>query len=884
MENLKNDDRENVALAKKKDKNAIQYLYEKHYRDVYYTCFQYVKDEETAKDLTQDAFVKAFEKIDDLRENEKFKSWVCQIAGRMSLNYLKRENIIDFSSMDDEENEDMYENEISYENEKSPEEVLVEKEVADVLLQAINKLPKDQSLSVIMFYYESLSVKEIAERFECSENTIRGKLRYAQKNLRKLIENLEDEGIKLKAIALLPFLNILFETEKDTAFADISVPVRSHVEKTQVAGKEAFSSIEEADMPNIVSDKVTTSPLAEVAGKTSHFALQEVIKIGAILAITALTIGLISGIGEKNKEKERFEQLEQEKENYEDEIYEYKEPVDTENEYVNGRAFFNSDPVNIYGKCYCYIDKVDQSKVFVNIETNEELLRIPKDYHSYEGSATDILAKGCYNTENVIINLSDTKGEDVRELTRMLYIIAKDASYAYSDTMYVGDEVQGGYSLDFYADDHLTLNQEKYLVYLSGADNKFTLKSVNVEDGSIYYEKEMPKGYVYSKSEQYLTYYDTANEEILVINADNGELIKGHDTKKPRWDIRIVGDYYVEFTFFEEHIGADEVNRYLTGYKRYDVDGNVDVNLTFSKEERVVIKDIEDGGRGRGAKYLLVEKRDGDKYLRGIVTSDFTEVVPISEENEFICVRSDSDANVYLVDNNDRNKDGYCIFGDGEEILEFGFMGIGNYDSIIPGKVGDDFGFINQKNGKYFTTPQRFLESFLGMLQSNNDNVENKVFYGLSDEPVAFSGIYDKDMNLLYETNYWVDNFDDDNPPTLTWNDKLGIALSNDYENSMNVVSMYSDKDKKVKEITTDNNVRYAYMLDKENMLYISQKETESGDYVYYKKNITTGEEVEVYRGKYGSLYGYSEDGFIVGEDTSKLQTVDNFEIVRFKK
>lgn len=228
---------QNVALAKEKNSQAMSFLYEHFYKDVYYTCLKFLNNEELAKDMTHDTFIKAFEKLDDLSDDTKFKSWICQIANRLSLNYIKRSNIITFEEMP--ESEELLSS--SYEGDKTPEDITVDNEVATTLLQAIAKLPNDQRICVFMFYYENMSVKEIASQIECTENTVRGKLRYASNNLQKYIENLGDNGLKLRCIGILPFLYAIFNVERASITATPSAQALASI--AQISGNVVNSAL-----------------------------------------------------------------------------------------------------------------------------------------------------------------------------------------------------------------------------------------------------------------------------------------------------------------------------------------------------------------------------------------------------------------------------------------------------------------------------------------------------------------------------------------------------------------------------------------------------------------------------------------------------------------
>ena len=69
-----------------------------------------------------------------------------------------------------------------------------------------------------MFYYEDMSVKEIASAYGIFENTVRSRLNYAKKFITFEIKKLEDKGVKLRSTAALPFLYLIFAQE-EKAFA-----------------------------------------------------------------------------------------------------------------------------------------------------------------------------------------------------------------------------------------------------------------------------------------------------------------------------------------------------------------------------------------------------------------------------------------------------------------------------------------------------------------------------------------------------------------------------------------------------------------------------------------------------------------------------------------
>lgn len=211
-----------VERAINKDNEAIEILFKTYYKDVLYVCGKLGLNEEDAKDIAQDSFITAFSTLSDIKDKSKFKQWVCGIANNKALNLLRHNKVLQIDSIDSEE----YSLEIPG-KEKATEDIVIDNEVADILKGLIDKLPLEQRIAVFMFYYEDMSVKEIAAAYGCPESTIRSRLNYAKKTMEAEINKMEDKGIKLRCIGALPFLFMLFAKEAK-AFA-CEVPVSTAI-------------------------------------------------------------------------------------------------------------------------------------------------------------------------------------------------------------------------------------------------------------------------------------------------------------------------------------------------------------------------------------------------------------------------------------------------------------------------------------------------------------------------------------------------------------------------------------------------------------------------------------------------------------------------------
>lgn len=192
-----------VAAARAGDQNAISDLYNSTYQRAYGIARQYVKDEENALDVLQTAYVKAFENLDKLQSPDKFDKWINQIVANGSKDFLKRKTAILFSQMGETDDEP-----IDFEDDRTeyqPAEAVDYNETKRLVRGILDSLSDEQRLVTLMFYFESLSVKEIAGQLGCSENTIKSRLNYARQKIKTEVLVLEKKGTKLYGLAPIPF-------------------------------------------------------------------------------------------------------------------------------------------------------------------------------------------------------------------------------------------------------------------------------------------------------------------------------------------------------------------------------------------------------------------------------------------------------------------------------------------------------------------------------------------------------------------------------------------------------------------------------------------------------------------------------------------------------
>ena len=162
-------------------------VYLKYVSLVYNVALQYVQNVPDAEEITQDVFIKVYEKHDSFKGESALKTWVYRIAINTSLDAIKaksRKKRAAFANRDDAALE-----KISDFN--HPGAALENKEALALLFEAINQLPEVQRSVLILLKVEDLSQKEVAEILDKSQKAVESTFQRAKQNLKKILDKTE---------------------------------------------------------------------------------------------------------------------------------------------------------------------------------------------------------------------------------------------------------------------------------------------------------------------------------------------------------------------------------------------------------------------------------------------------------------------------------------------------------------------------------------------------------------------------------------------------------------------------------------------------------------------------------------------------------------------
>lgn len=202
-----------VTEAKKGSQAAYEALYQKTKQMVYFTCFGLLKSEADAADQMQKAYATAFQKLDMLDDPEKFPGWINRIAINKCKDFLiQQKQWIPLS-----EKKDIPVKSLETEENFLPEAYIMKESMREIVQQIMKKELSDvQYQTILLYYYDELSLSEIAEWMECSEGTVKSRLYNAKELIREGVQKYEQKhDDKLYSIAALPFLVRLLQMEAE---------------------------------------------------------------------------------------------------------------------------------------------------------------------------------------------------------------------------------------------------------------------------------------------------------------------------------------------------------------------------------------------------------------------------------------------------------------------------------------------------------------------------------------------------------------------------------------------------------------------------------------------------------------------------------------------
>lgn len=271
---------EAINLAKAGEERGYGFLYEKTYKSKYYLALQYMKNEEEAEDVLQEAYIKAFSKLDTLENPEAFQGWLGMIVANTAKNMLAKKRPLLFSDLAVDDEGEAFEYQIEDDDlEVQPELSYTRQETKELVHELIDSLSEEQRLCILMFHIEGIPISEIARTMDCSENTVKSRLNYGRKNLRMKAEDLQKKGYKLYSVAPLPLFLMLLRSEEKALAAEGILSAAGKLVADQV-----FTSLSSGEgvLATTEAVKEAVKGMSKEATKTAGSAVKAKGALGAV--------------------------------------------------------------------------------------------------------------------------------------------------------------------------------------------------------------------------------------------------------------------------------------------------------------------------------------------------------------------------------------------------------------------------------------------------------------------------------------------------------------------------------------------------------------------------------------------------------------------------
>ena len=174
-----------VLQARAGEPAAWDTLFRRYQLPLYVYVFELVHDEQTSLDLVQKTFIAAVRHIGGLRDDAKFGSWLFGIAHQKCIQRWRKQDreevsLDEIADTPDEFNE-------------GPDGLLIRQEQEAEFMQVLNQLPLPQRAVLLLHFIENFSLEEIARITNTPLGTVKSRLFYAKRALRKLILENEDK-------------------------------------------------------------------------------------------------------------------------------------------------------------------------------------------------------------------------------------------------------------------------------------------------------------------------------------------------------------------------------------------------------------------------------------------------------------------------------------------------------------------------------------------------------------------------------------------------------------------------------------------------------------------------------------------------------------------
>lgn len=167
-----------VAQARAGEPAAWDTLFRRYQMPLYVYVFELIRDEQASLDIVQETFIASVKHLGCLRDDGKFGSWLFGIAHQKVIQRWRKRTEVLFDEVPETPDE----------FETSPDDLLIRREQEAEFMKLLEQLPPPQRAVLLLHFIEDFSLEEITRITETQIGTVKSRLHYAKKALKKLLE------------------------------------------------------------------------------------------------------------------------------------------------------------------------------------------------------------------------------------------------------------------------------------------------------------------------------------------------------------------------------------------------------------------------------------------------------------------------------------------------------------------------------------------------------------------------------------------------------------------------------------------------------------------------------------------------------------------------
>ncbi len=181
-----------LARIAEGDEYAFETLVHRHETSILNLAYRFIGDRNQAKDLAQEVFLRVWQAAGSYKPEAKFTTWIYRITANLCFNELKsarRKKLLQFLRF--ESDQEARSEEDLPDRSPSPEQVLLARERSRQITKALQSLPENQRMAIILRRYDDMAYEEIARILGCSLPAVESLLVRAKEALQKKLKNLQ---------------------------------------------------------------------------------------------------------------------------------------------------------------------------------------------------------------------------------------------------------------------------------------------------------------------------------------------------------------------------------------------------------------------------------------------------------------------------------------------------------------------------------------------------------------------------------------------------------------------------------------------------------------------------------------------------------------------